>query len=548
MIAAPVDPRLVEAACVERARRSLHYFVREAWHVLEPDSAFVDGWHIRALCAHLQRVSRGEILRLVINISPRSSKSTVVSIAWPAWTWATNPGVQWMCLSHSDRLAVDHSRKMRMLVQSGWYQNRWPLPFSTDQNAKTRFDNDCGGYRLASTLKAGVTGLGATNIILDDPHDADEARSDVEREAGIIAYREKISTRLNDPATGAIVAIGQRLHESDLFGYLVKAGFQVLCIPMRYESAHLVKTTTGWRDPRTREGELMCPERFTEEYVRGEELVLGAQAVAGQFQQRPAPAEGAMFKQAMFRYYSAERHVVDGAEVDVLVLTQPDGSERKVLARDCYWFQTCDTAMETGEDAAYTCVGTFSVTPKPHCLLIHDMNRAKITVPAQYGFVRAQKARWPRVRFQAVEKAASGIGLLQEARSEGSPFIVLKADRSKELRAEPVAIQYEQGLVYHLAGAPWLPAFEGEMLVFPNGQYKDQCDVTAYAGIIMQSRKWAGRQASGGMTVWPSRAGNGEKEQDEGESADRPMTLAEKLTGRRPTARATAFKEWLDRE
>src|SRR5687767_13886075 len=67
--------------------RSFRDFVREAWHVTNPATPFISGWHIDAICDHLHAVSRGEIRRLLINVPPRHGKCTLCSVMWPAWEW-----------------------------------------------------------------------------------------------------------------------------------------------------------------------------------------------------------------------------------------------------------------------------------------------------------------------------------------------------------------------------------------------------------------------------------------------------------------------------
>src|SRR5260370_24530238 len=64
---------------------SLVGFVREAWHVLEPNSAYTHGWHIDAICAHLEAITAGRLNRLLINVPPGMMKSLLVSVFWPAW-------------------------------------------------------------------------------------------------------------------------------------------------------------------------------------------------------------------------------------------------------------------------------------------------------------------------------------------------------------------------------------------------------------------------------------------------------------------------------
>ena len=204
----------------EECRRSLHEFVQQAWHIVEPNREFRDGWHIRAICGQLERVARREITRLAINIPYRCSKSIIVSVMWPAWVWAHAPSHQWLCLSHTDGLATRDTRKMRNIVQSGWFGERWPISFVKDQNQKTRFENDSNGQRIAAGLLSGYLGEGCDTLVCDDLQDRDRANSEVYRQATIEAFDEKACTRLNDPTTGAIVVIGQRLHERDIFGHI----------------------------------------------------------------------------------------------------------------------------------------------------------------------------------------------------------------------------------------------------------------------------------------------------------------------------------------
>src|SRR5689334_13369631 len=88
----------------EKARRHLHEFVAASWHVINPAVQFVDNWHLRAICEHLEAVTAGQIKNLAINVPPRTAKSTIVSVDWPAWVWAKHPERNWLFTSHSARI------------------------------------------------------------------------------------------------------------------------------------------------------------------------------------------------------------------------------------------------------------------------------------------------------------------------------------------------------------------------------------------------------------------------------------------------------------
>ena len=104
---APMTPAvMLDLVKREQDRRnasaSLYEFVKQSWHVVEPGIPFIASWHIEAICEHLEAVSAGDIHRLLINIPPRHSKSTIVSVMWPAWEWLTDPAQKFLCHSYSD--------------------------------------------------------------------------------------------------------------------------------------------------------------------------------------------------------------------------------------------------------------------------------------------------------------------------------------------------------------------------------------------------------------------------------------------------------------
>jgi predicted phage terminase large subunit-like protein len=165
------NKQMMQAILFEQKKRnasgSLYEFVRQSWHVVEPGIPFIESWHIERICEHLEAVSAGDITRLLINIPPRHSKSTIVSVMWPAWEWLTDPTTKYLCASYSATLSIRDNLKTRRLLQSPWFQARWShmFKFSGDQNAKQRFENDKTGYRIATSVGGTATGEGGNRLI-----------------------------------------------------------------------------------------------------------------------------------------------------------------------------------------------------------------------------------------------------------------------------------------------------------------------------------------------------------------------------------------------
>jgi hypothetical protein len=286
--------------------KSLAGFVRESWHVILPNQPYVHNWHIDLLCAHLEAITFGKFLdlglfnRLLVNVPPGTMKSLLISVFWPAWEWgpAGMPHLSYIASSFREDACYRDGRRMRTIVTSDWFQARWPLRMR--RLSEGDFENEHGGRRQAIPFQS-LTNERADRLIIDDPHSVDTAESDIYRAARELTFRESATTRLNNPATSAIIVIMQRLHEKDISGVILgsKMPYVHVMLPMRFEPERKCVTPFG-EDPRTREGELLFPARFPRAVVDRDEAAMLDHAVAGQHQQRPSPRGGLLFKRHWF--------------------------------------------------------------------------------------------------------------------------------------------------------------------------------------------------------------------------------------------------------
>jgi len=432
-------------------------------------------------------------------------------------------------------LAIRDSIRTREIVESNWYRTRWPSTvIKEDLNQKIKFENTSGGWRIATTPRGRGLGEHPDLILGDDVHNVRELESEAERNIVINWWDQTMGTR--GIARGAArCLIAQRLHENDICGHVLRqGGYEHIMLPMNFEVDRKCVTSLGMADPRTEEGELLWPELLPESKLALVRLRLGPRGVAGQFQQRPAPRAGALFKEVDFRYFREEMTdalvpipLKDDQEVKprwgrpvpspdperrekvkcFLLEHVNDSGEmvtRKFLERDCSTFQVADTAQTLDKGSDWTVVTTFSITPE-HDLLIRHIWRAKIEIPMLYAALDNQRRRvGPDLLFMAVENKGSGMAVIQTAAADGRPVRTLDPGRwSKEIRASQASMLYASHKVWHLAGARWLPDLEGELLTFPNGQWDDVEDTVSYGAILCSGDEILRLRTGHDLFLWP---------------------------------------------
>jgi predicted phage terminase large subunit-like protein len=399
-------------------------------------------------------------------------KSLLTGVIWPAWEWGPKDmqEMRFIGTAHEEGLAIRDSRKCRDLIKSEWYQRLWNVELSSDLDGKREFGNTRKGVRQARSFTS-MTGVRGDRVILDDPLSAHAANSAAHLEAARIAFTETLPTRVNSDKS-AIVVIMQRLHEKDTSGVILdmKLPYVHLCIPMRFEVARRCTTSIGWSDPRTYDGELMFPERFSEAQVLELEKTLGTYGTAGQLQQRPAPRGGGVIKTEWFQYWTA-------------------------LPALEFRFITVDTAQKTGQQNDYSVLQCWGRTATGKAIKL-DRIRGKWEAPELLTQARAfwlkhlhderPLAQRAALRGMYVEDKVSGTGLIQTLRREGLPVIPVQRNKDKITRAYDAAPFIESGNVMLPQDVPWLSEFLAEVQEFPAGAHDDQLDPMFDAVNIVQ--------------------------------------------------------------
>lgn len=433
----------------DRLSKSLPEFIRAAWHV-RSNRPLIPGWHIDAVAEHVQAAFAGEIRKLAINIPPRTLKSEVVSVFAPAWEWTHRPETRFLTASYVDKLATDFSVWSRDLIRSQWYRARWGHLFEmkSDADLKTRYFNDQGGQRIATSVGGQATGSGGDIIIVDDPHNTEEVESDLKRATVLDWHDGVVSTRFNEPEEGIEILIMQRVHEGDLTGHVLDLDpgeWTLLCLPEAYEKKHphrypkKVKLESGRvlpGDPRTEEGELLHPERIGPKAHAERRRRLGEYRASGQLQQRPTAHEGSILKRSYWRWFDPG-------------LLEDDGIH--LLPKFQAVVSSWDTSFKDKTTSDYVAGGTWGVIGGDRYLLRLQVERMSLsqTKAAITEHRTWALQRWPHLPWRGlVEKSANGVEILEQLKREIPGMTSITASTDKSTRAWAAEPDIESGNVF----------------------------------------------------------------------------------------------------
>jgi predicted phage terminase large subunit-like protein len=440
-------------------RSNFSTFVQKTFETLSPSDAYSHNWHIDAITHKLELVRRGEIKRLVICVPPRSMKSTICSVAFPAFVLGHDPTKRIICISYGADLAVKLGIDCREVMSSSWYREIFPqTQISRHKNTESEFATTRFGYRMSSSIKGSLTGRGGDIIILDDPIKPIDALSDDKREEVNDAFFRTILSRLNNKQTGAIIVVMQRLHEDDLVGRLLRVSpdqWDVLILPAIAEKDEEIDV--GQEKPHFRRiKDVLHPEREPLPILESLRAQLGLDVFSAQYQQSPVPREGAMIKRAWPRRYDR--------------LPERNSSATVI--------QSWDPAIKESEQADYSVCTTWLYQDKRYYLV--DVFRDRIDYPT----LKAQAISLAGVHKPNViliEDAGGGTALARELQGAGLPAVAVKPQFDKRTRMSIQSAKFANGQVFLPSVASWLDDLELELFSFPGSRYDDQIDSISQA-------------------------------------------------------------------
>jgi len=280
--------------------------------------------HIWGSAEHLEAVHRGEIRKLIINVPPRTLKSYLVAAAFPAWELGLKPNMKYTMVSYSGDLAKDNITNCRNIMEEGWYKDTFPgTHVDPTHDQKDDFKTLERGRYYGAGILGTITGKGADRVIVDDPLKPAEAMSDTIRANTNAAIRGTLFTRFNDPRVGAYIQIMQRLHDDDPTGHLLRdMGYTLLKLPAEAIDRPVL-VTLGEKFWTMKKGDLLFPQRLTEQVLKEKRDELGEYNYAGQYLQEPAPLGGGEFNDTWMNYY--DNSGIKVRDMNLYIICDPAG-------------------------------------------------------------------------------------------------------------------------------------------------------------------------------------------------------------------------------
>ena len=435
----------------EKARDSFIGFVKHAW------PAFIEGRHHKIMADAFDRVARGDLKRLIVNMPPRHTKSEFASYLLPAWFLGNFPDKKIIQTAHTAELSVGFGRKVRNLVDSDDFKKIFSqVSLRSDSKAAGRWSTNKGGEYFAIGVGGAVTGKGADLLIIDDPHSEQEGQSADPSVFDKVYEWYTSGPRQRLQPGGAIIVVMTRWHKRDLTGQIIKSSAQrtgsdeweVIEFPALMPS-----------------GKPLWPEFWPQDELDALKNELPAPKWNAQYQQNPTSEEGALVKREWWREWEDD---------------DPPYCE--------FIIQSWDTAFLKTQRADYSACTTWGVFYMPDDngmqnanLILMDSHKERLEFPELKKKAYEMWADWQPDAF-VVEAKAAGVPLIFELRQMGIPVAEYTPSRGNDkiARVNAVADLFASGMV-------WAPKrrFAEEVIeefaAFPAGEHDDLVDSSTQA-------------------------------------------------------------------
>src|SRR6266478_234908 len=370
-------------------RNDFEIFLQMCFLHLSSGAPYLPNWHIKAIAYQLDRIRRGEITRLIINMPPRYLKSLTATVAFTAFLLGHEPWRKIFAISYGDDLSAKHASDFRSIMHAPWFKRAF-RKLRIRRSIDGELTTTQSGFRKSTSVSGPLTGLGGNLFVIDDPQKPVEAQSEARRNGLNQWFSNTLRSRLDNKETGAIIIVMQRVHMDDLSGFLSSSSdaWEVLSLPAIADVDETIPIGNGQFHHR-QAGEALHPALESIDTLRKQQQEMGPDVFAAQYQQSPVPPGGAMIKRAWLRYYDELPERIDYSKV----------------------IQSWDTAAKDGAQNDWSVCTTWLVM-KEHFYLL-DLTRDRYEYPLLRDTAVALAKRFSPDEI-LIEDASTGIALAQE--------------------------------------------------------------------------------------------------------------------------------------
>lgn len=452
----------------EKQRNSLYEFLK-FYRKEEKNEELDENWHIKELCDKLEAVYRWDTKRLMINVPPRTLKTQIASIAFPAWCMGKDASKQFMDISYASWVAEDNSRDCRNMYTSKAFRLCFPRAAAIlkDQDTKKYWKNEDWWHYYASGSTGTITGKGCDIMVIDDPLKPDEAMSETVRPRVNNNFHDTLKSRLNSKTDGAIVIIMQRLHNDDLCGHLLEQERKGK--GEKWEK--LVISAIATRDDKKRKiGESFFKKRFPIDILmqlKKEKPI----TFSCQYQQNPVSKETQEFHEEWFRYHWGEN------------------KQKPAWLRI---FTTCDPAFKKWQENDNTCIMTWGFDGDTMYILEYSVGKWSADKMIDKIIYHIRKYKPEKVGIEAFQAQSMIITFLKKKLQELSLHANIEEIRQtgdKLSKIRKLVPMYRDWLIYHTEN---MIELEEELKAFPRGKHDDMIDAEQmlYDLYTIQPNSW----------------------------------------------------------
>ena len=422
-------------------------YVKHMW----PD--FIEGRHHQIFAEKLERVARGELKRLIVNMPPRHTKSEFASTYFPSWVLGKNPKLKVMQITHTAELAFRFGRRVRDIIDAEEYQAVFPgVALKADSKSAGRWETNGGGEAFYSGIGGAVTGRGADLLVLDDIHSEQDALSPTALDNAWEYYSSGPRQRLQPG--GAIVIVMTRWSTKDLTGRLLSKQ-----VEEHADQWEVVEFPAIFPES----GKALWPGYWKIEELEGVKASIPVSKWEAQWMQNPTSEEGAILKRQWWKKWT-----------------------KKEVPEMHFVIQSYDTAFSKKETADYSAITTWCVfqpdegSSRPALLLL-DVKKGRWDFPELKREAVEQYKYWDPDTI-IIEAKASGMPLTDELRQAGIPVVNYSPGKGQDkiARVNTVAPILEAGMVY-VPETRWAEELVEECAAFPFGEHDDLVDSTTQA-------------------------------------------------------------------